>query len=143
MDIFLKKTYNNIYQPFGNDDFDRSAKIPPETLLKATSIKGRNYMFLKKYFALLKFALEHKHESLEHIQTIDQIHTEIKLRTGEYELYVMTNGKPFYKPKSISYEAMDEEEFSGYYSRALDVITKYFCYDLEKNVIERELINFY
>ena len=53
---------------------------------------------------------------------IEDLLTEVKLRTGHYEEHVTQNGKLVYLPKSISFARMDDIEFSKFYNRSIDAV---------------------
>jgi len=66
---------------------------------------------------------------------------EVKLKVGHYQEYITTSGQVVYIPKSISFGAMDEYEFSDFFNRALSVCAKII--NVSNETIEQQILSFY
>ena len=81
--------------------------------------KVRNPQHHRKAFAVLLFALENQ----ETYKTVESLLLAVKLQTGHFDsISIGASGKVFYVPKSISFSAMGQDEFSDFYVRMLDAL---------------------
>jgi len=96
-------------------------------------VKKRNPKFHRKAFALFGLVLENQ----DKYDTIDTLMTEIKLQLGHYEEHVTLGGKLIYKPKSIAFDQMDENDFNEFMQNAINVILKFFCIGMDREILER------
>lgn len=78
----------------------------------------RNVRFHNKLFAMLQIILENQ----EHYKSIDDLLAVCKLRVGHVHVIQTARGIERL-PKSISFAAMDADEFADFYSRAVDWVT--------------------
>lgn len=115
----------------------------------ATVKRHRNPQFHRKFFALLNFAFdawepegkEYKGEPVR--KEFEQFRNDVVILAGYYTTSINLRGEVRLTAKSISFAAMDEDEFSKLYSAVVDVIltrilTKYTKEDLDQ-VVERLL----
>lgn len=94
----------------------------------------RNYNFHKKLFSLLNFVYENQ----SHYKHLDNLLEAYKFNAGYFETIVTHKGKKHYKAKSISFHAMDNEEFERFYSSAIDTSLELIPMDkkeLEENIL--------
>jgi hypothetical protein len=88
-------------------------------------------------FALLKVVFD----AQSTFATIEQLLEALKLATGLFETGKTIDGLPYARPTSISFASMDQNSFSAWYEKAIDVIlTKVLPNtnrkDLETQVLE-------
>ena len=113
-------------------------KTKPSQLVLMTGRRPRNPMHHRKMMALLRIVLENQ----EYYQTIEHLLIAIKMATGHYDIYPMQDGNMVPSPRSISFEAMSQDEFEPFYDKALDficekVIPGMVKEDLQVEVLER------
>jgi hypothetical protein len=100
----------------------------------------RNYEFHKKFFALVNYAYEFWEpaplpDSPEHRwrkkvtpeKNMDRFRKDLTILAGWYDAHYRVNGEVRIEAKSISFAAMDEDEFEKLYSATIDVILKHVC----------------
>jgi hypothetical protein len=116
--MYLMKTRSGSYQPYDTSDHEASQKIPIGSVVKAS--KSRNYLHLKKAFALIKigFDSQDKYESEEVYRKV------LTIRSGFFDEVEGKDGKTYYFPKSLAFDNMSQEEFDKVYSAILDTIAK-------------------
>lgn len=97
----------------------------------------RNYQFHKKMFAMLQvvFMNQNKYENLEDLRT------EMKLKSGWYETHVTTKGKLIYMPKSMDFSTMDAIEFEEIYQKFIDIALLHFVAVTDEQ-LQMEIVRF-
>ena len=103
------------------DDFNSLAE---GSVFKASITQPRNYKFLKKFFALIKFSYDawDKPETQGAAKSFDVYRDELIVLSGHYDTVFSLYGNFKLVAKSISFAKMDEKTFSELYSAAIDVI---------------------
>jgi hypothetical protein len=84
--------------------------------------RSRNINHHRLYFALVTKVFQNQ----ERYETVEQLHSALKLAAGIYEPLKMPNGDVHKIPGSIKFEKMDQLEFSAFYDRVCDLIAKHF-----------------
>jgi len=100
--------------------------------------KPRNYRFLKKYFKLIDFTLYHLPEIFEYSVSLFGVEIAKVPITSKDSLHGLF--KYFMGVETISFAGMTEDEFSEFYSKALDICCRILGAK-EEDVI-RELVSF-
>lgn len=121
--------------PAHDSDAEKLAKVSGDVMLKITVTKPRNYQFHKKAFALFNLAYQNQ----ESFENFDHLREWLTMKAGYFDC-IPTPGGEMFRPKSISYAAMDDLEFGEFYSKVLDVICWWL--DTSKEDIQKELVNF-
>lgn len=105
--------------PFGESDKTRFAKIGQGEILTVDYNKKRNYEFHKKFFVLLEIGFEN-----QDVFDNSEIYREyVLIGSGHCEIFIRHDGLPNYKAKSISYDALpDNNDFETVYNNALTFI---------------------
>jgi len=125
MKFTIVKQFNNTFKVAYDSDYDKMKRIKVGDFLQCEIKKPRNYMFHKKFFALLNMIFQNQ----ERYNNIDHLRNDITIEAGYYTLRHNLEGKEVYEANSISFSKMNEETFGEYYSKCLDVIVKYFNFD--------------
>jgi len=99
------------------------------------SAKPRNYKFLKKYWKLVDFTLFHLPETID-IKSKEVLHQYIKIKTDCVDVFQI-KGEIVRFPSSVSFDKMNEEQFSDYYSRALDVCSGLIDYNINEQIVDQ------
>ena len=133
MKLTLLKNLNNTFSIAYNSDYDKAKKMKAGTLYECDVKKKRNYMFHKKYFALINMVFDNQ----EIYSNIDHLREGITIEAGYYDYVLNFHGEHDKKVQSINFSSMDEFEFNELYSATIDVIIKYFHFkkdDILENI---------
>lgn len=91
----------------------------------------RNYEFHKKFFALLNIAFPYwnpdsiTNQYGEVERSFDQFREDITILSGYFEQTFRVDGSVRVRAKSISFSAMDNEDFSVFYNKAVSAVIKH------------------
>jgi len=125
MKFTIVKQFNNTFKVAYDTDYDKMKRIKVGDLLQCEIKKPRNYQFHKKFFGLLNMVFQNQ----ERYNNIDHLRHDLTIEAGYYTLRHNLKGEQIYEANSISFSKMNEETFSEYYNKCLDVIVKYFNFD--------------
>lgn len=131
MKFTIVKGLDNKFTLAFNSDYEKAKKLKVGDFLECEIKKKRNYMFHKKYFALVNMVFEN--QSL--YTHIDHLRNDLTIEAGFYEEAMNFEDKVIKHAKSINFSNMDEIEFSELYNRTIDVIVKYFNFK-KKDILE-------
>jgi hypothetical protein len=135
MRLYLQNTLSGLVPLYGSD-FDEKRKLKLGEVYEADIKHPRNIGFHKKFFALLNVG----HTNTKLHLPFEVFREVMTMRAGFVEIHDTGKGL-HYRPKSISFAAMDEAQFQDVYSRVLDEIIKDIGCTTEE--IEKQLINFF
>ncbi len=122
------------FRPTDDQGIEDMAKILDGSLVKVTWTRPRNIHFHNKFFAMLGIVLKNQ----EHYQSMDELLGVCKIRIGH--VTVVSTGYGTEKwPKSISFAAMDETEFSKFYDRAVDWVLREVIPGLQRQHLDAEV----
>ena len=153
--FFMVKTETAIASPISEDDSSKFGKMSVGDVFKCEKWKERNYLFLRKFFALMNLTLSNmpddftvsktvekpngdKYEHIEVIDTVDKLRWHVLIQAGFYETKVTLGGKMMYQVQSISFGSIDEVRFSEIYEGCKNTIWKWFLPMDQKQRIEFE-----
>ena len=140
MEAFFVKTGSHHLQPASEADAVLLTKIKTGEVVKLKLTRPRNYLFHKKFFALLNFAFDYWEPS--HFETeqcmedgssilieknFDSFRKDVNVLAGYCDATYRLNGDTRIEAKSISFGSMSEDEFEKLYSACIDVILKHIC----------------
>lgn len=116
--------------PADDEQADLLSKIPAAALVRVTVARVRNGKFLRKYFALLKFAFDmwtelqpkREHRGQLVVTSFDRFRDEVTILAGHYEAVFSVSGELRLQAKSVSFAKMSEEDFEKFYSHVIDVL---------------------
>ena len=139
MKIFAKiKKFTHKIIPLYNSDEENWQKLHDDNEYKIEITTPRNYMFHKKYMALINLVFKNQDKYKE----IDAMRYAIQMAAGYYKEVIMLSGTTLYFPVSISFAEMDQEKFEQLYSDVLDVILQKVLRGITKEDIELEIQSF-
>lgn len=142
---------DGVLVPAFESDKEALKKIKEGTPVEVTLKRDRNYLFHKKFFAMLAAAFYHMPEDyaikvgdqVTKVESVEQLRWHVTMQTGHYEQMVTLGGKMVYTAKSIAFDKMSQDEFEELYKAALDVLLKWFLpKGIDTNEFERQMINF-
>lgn len=131
MKITLIKSLNGSLKPAYDSDYELVKKIPLNEPIIFEWSKPRNYLFHKKFFALINLVYQNQ----EVYNNIEHLRKDLTISAGYYDLRHNFDGVEIVEAKSISFAKMDENEFSEFYSKILDVVVKWLNID-KQNIID-------
>ena len=135
MEIFLQNTKSGLV-PLYDSDLSEKKKLKLGTVYKAKIIETRDYIFLKRFMALIRIGKENS-KNVE--MPFDAYRKYATIKAGYADIYHTPKGL-FVDAKSIAFDKMSESEFREVYSNVLNFIIKDI--EADREIIEKELINF-
>lgn len=110
--------------PMYDRDYDLKKRLHVGTTYVADIKVSRNVQFHRKFWALLNTAWSLLPERTSNgFRSLEGFRAYVTVAAGFYDLYYNPRLKEFVEtPKSISFDRMDEMEFSDLYERVKDVI---------------------
>lgn len=129
-EIFLVKLPNGTLAPDNDEAVEQIAKLKGGQAVRCDVTKQRNYLFLKKWFALVKCAFDIWADRMPRMEyrgqqvqpNFDRFRKDVIVLAGYYDPVFNARGELRVEPKSISFSSMDEVEFERLYSATLDAI---------------------
>lgn len=123
-------------------DYEHKQKLKLGQVYSVEIRQPRNYKFHKKYFALLNLVWDNLPEHLTRsFKRFENFRETIQMQAGWYEMYVNHKGNQIYKPKSISFAKMSEDEFEEMYSAIIDIILRDYITGMDREELEMEIIH--
>jgi hypothetical protein len=142
MKLCLRNTETGLIPLYDSDLYERKKLKIGEDYEVEIKI-SRNYLFLKKYFALIKLAWLNLPEQYDELYPHpDNFRKAVQIMAGFYDTYYLLDGTQIIDSKSIAFDSMDELEFKEVYNKVLDVIIKNILPLNTEQEIEQEIFNF-
>lgn len=139
----LAKTDKGYFIPAEDSDMKKCSRIGAGEVVRCKSVDQRNLQFHRKFFAMINLAWDNMPEKYDnHFPTPEHLRKELIKRAGFYTSYTDLKGNTQYLPESISFESMGQEKFEEVYNRVLDVIIRWLIPDLDRDILEHEIMNF-
>ncbi len=111
---------------FDDEASQAMKKFPVGEMLELEISRPRNGKFHKKFFAMLNIIVQNYHENI----TVNDVLTHVKSELNYWDA-VMVGNSHHKRYKSIAFANMDEDSFSEFYNRAVDVCLKLVPIDKE------------
>lgn len=115
--------------PDDDSTVDQLQKLKAGEVVRVEYKRPRNVQFHRKFMALVNLVFDNQDKYANR----EDLLTELKLQVGHYEEHITLGGKVIYQPKSISFASMDNDEFSTFYSKVVDVVLRFFLTDMEED----------
>lgn len=131
MKISLVKKLDNSFAIAYPSDYEKAKKIKVGEIFEYETKKPRNYLFHKKFFALINLVFDNQ----EAYTNIDDLRYDLTIESGFFTRRTNLQGDEVKKPKSISFAKMDEREFNELYEAFLRSIERCFKFD-KQDVID-------
>lgn len=129
--------------PIDEDSFDEKKKLKIGQVYQAELKVKRNYLFLKKYFALINCAWEYLPESqTKGFKTKEIFRKWCEIQAGHCDILQFKNGDVMRLPKSIAFDSLDEAAFMDVYDSVKDVIFGLIGRYVSEEEFEKNLLNF-
>jgi len=137
VDAFFIKMNGSLY-PASDHDRELLSKIKTGEAVRLTLTRPRNYLYHKKYFALLNFAFDFwSPENQVGEKNFDQFREDIIILAGHYHRYIRMDNSTRIKAKSISFASMSEDQFEKLYSATIDVVIKHICHQFTGELLRQ------
>ncbi|MCD8293539.1 MAG: DUF1367 family protein [Prevotellaceae bacterium] len=146
MEIYCMVTPQGL-TPLYDSDLEAKKKLKTGTIVRCAITKPRNIGFHKKFFALLRLTYDNLPENL-----VDKlgIHTEydmlrrFKLDLGLFDTFLFPdeNGEKVIQYHSISFAAMDDNEFEKFYEGCVHLVLTRYLKGITREEIKEEIENF-
>lgn len=144
MKIYCRVTDLGLIPKYDSDgDEKHRLKVGEDVLVEIK--RPRNYEFHKKFFALIRLTFDNLPERLHHMLNVwseEDMLVCIKLDLG-LATTIYHGGRECIKLGSISFAAMDNDEFERFYNRALDLILRKYLRGTTREQIAEEIQRFY
>ena len=119
--------------------------------VKVKLTKVRNYLFFRKWWALVNFAYDHWEEPEPEFspkmaaliessgilpqKNLDRFRKDIIILAGHYDRHFRVDGSVRVEPKSIAFGNMSEETFDDLYQKTIDVILKHILVNYDEDTL--------
>lgn len=142
MEICLIKQFNNALHPATHADVEKLKKVRAGEGIIVNYRKPRNFKFHNKYFALLNYAFDVWEPSDDTpAKNFDRFREEVTMASGYYRVVPSIKGDTRYIAKSISFAAMDENEFQELYEKSVSFLLKYVLKNYTREDLDNVLAN--
>lgn len=118
VEVYLRKGMGGVLVPADQRSKDRLDKYKNGTVLRTELTKPRNYQFHKKFFAMRDVAFENQ----ERYTDDEEFRKELIIAAGYYVEHHHLDGTVSREAKSMSFGAMDDNEFGELYAKVFWVI---------------------
>lgn len=115
--------------PDDDSTVDQLQKLKSGEVVRVEYKRPRNVQFHRKFMALVNLVFDNQ----DKYHNREDLLTELKLQVGHYQEHITLGGKIVFQPKSISFASMDEDEFSTFYSKVVDVVLRYFLTGMDED----------
>lgn len=144
MEIYCQVTQQGLI-PLYDSDLEQKRRLKTGSTVLCRISKPRNLRFHKKFFALLRLTFdnlpEHLHASLG-IYSEEDMLMSVKIDLG-LTTVVRIAGRDVLREGSISFAAMDETEFDGFYHRTVNLILHKYLRGTDRQALLDEVRKYY
>jgi hypothetical protein len=131
-------------RPLYGSDYDEHKRLKEGDEVVVEIKRARNVKFHKKYFALLRLALDSMPEQIVaqyRLYSVEDLNKLVKYFLGYADL-VSVGELHYLQERSIAFDKMDESEFETFYKRAVQLIRDTFLIGVTDEQIKEELYRF-
>ena len=143
MKIICRVTQQGL-RPLYGSDYDEHQRLKEGDEVVVEVKRARNVKFHKKYWALLRLAIDNMpEEALDnyHIHTAEDLNRIVKYFLGYADL-VQVGELQYLQERSIAFDKMSESDFETFYKRAVQLIVADFLKGVTNAEIEEEIHRF-
>lgn len=134
MDIYCRVTPYGLV-PLYDSDHDLKQRLRVGSTVRCRVSLPRNYEFHKKFFALVRLTYDNLPLPLVerwNIRSVDDMLRRFKRDLGYFTSSVGELGEREIEYRSISFAAMDEEEFERFYNGSVNLVLDKYIRGLER-----------
>lgn len=144
MDIYCRVTDYGLV-PVYDSDLDMKKRLKVGSTVRCRVTLPRNYGFHKKFFALVRLTYDNLPLPLVerwNIHSTDDMLRRFKRDLGYYTSRTNDRGEREIEYRSISFAAMDEEEFGRFYNDCVNLVLYTYIRGLGREDLEEEVERF-
>ena len=144
MDIYCRVTPYGLV-PLYDSDHDLKQRLRIGSTARCRVSQPRNYEFHKKFFALVRLTYDNLPLPLVErwrIRSVDDMLRRFKRDLGYFTSSVNELGEREIEYSSISFAAMDEEEFERFYNGSVNLVLDKYIRGLEREDLLTEVEHF-
>lgn len=143
MKLFVFKSGSKLV-PATSEDKDKIGKLPKAEPFQIKYVEVRNVRHHRKYFAFIKAVYENLPEKFDrNWPDVDSFRRSMQMYAGYYDETISLKGETHLQPKSIAFDKLDETAFSELHSKVKNVLGKHILPEMDMEVFEREIEQFY
>lgn len=135
-DIIMQREGSSLI-PTDKFGIDAVANIAFGCFVRVVITQPRNIKFHRLFFGLVNLVFENQTQ----FATRDGFLDALKVSVGHCDDRSGINGKQFIVPRSISFAAMDNEQFRQFYDQVLTVILEKILPNTNKKELEQQLFD--
>ena len=136
MKFIVKKVFGKLVPVYNSDaEALKASKLKEGEEYEVEIKRKRNYLFHKKYFALLNLC----YDIQEYFNDISDLREYLTCKAGYYEKIPTPDGEMI-KAKSISFAKMDDIEFEDLYQKTIQAVCNFL--DVGKDDLINEIVEF-
>lgn len=129
-ELLMIRQPGGVLQPATDEDAELLRKIKAGTAVRVEVKQIRNVKFLRKWFALAKYAYDIWSETVEPMEykghavmpEFERFRKDLIILCGHFNAVYNVRGEVRLEAKSISFAGMSEETFEALFSKTIDVI---------------------
>lgn len=144
MEIYCRVTPYG-FVPLYDSDYDLKQRLRVGSTVRCKVSLPRNYEFHKKFFALVRLTFENLPlRFVEHwnIRSADDMLRRFKRDLGYCKTYVNSYGEREIEYKSISFAAMDEQQFEVFYNDCVNLVLYKYIPGIGRDDLTEEIEHF-
>jgi hypothetical protein len=117
IELLMQKKLGRLV-PYDGVGIDQIDSLKEGAVVTARLTQARNIKHHRLWFALLQTV----YGAQTLFPTLDELHDAIKIAVGHCEERKTIDGITYWHPKSISFHALDQQGFSQFFDRAVNIV---------------------
>lgn len=134
---FLAHKQFSTLRPVDQAGEDALKKLKNGSLVQIEIKQPRSLQFHRLYWALVSLVWDNIDQT--RYPTVDDLHGAIKIAAGIRTRIELPNGEIGFMPGSIAFHKMTADEFSSFYDRVSDLVSKHFLPNVSTEDLRREV----
>ena len=130
MQVLLAKTLAGHLAPINEEEAEQLKKLKIGHIVEAKIVRKRNSDYHRRFFALIGVGFDAwqevaplvEYKGVRVLPSHARFREDVQVMAGHYDPVFDLNGGLHLRPRSISFAAMDQDEFETLFSRVLDVL---------------------
>ena len=137
MKLTVIKTPHGDLRPATETDKDAVRKWRPGDIVELEARRPRSGDLHRFYFALLRMVYENSQWAQDRWPTFDRWREAVQMQAGHFEETVSINGTVMFRPKSVAYHKMDQDEFLELIAVVKQIIIKHVWPHITADELDR------
>ena len=143
MKLFVFKSGSKLI-PCTSEDKDKIANMPVGEPFQIRYVEIRNVRHHRLYFAFINKVFQNLPEKFDkNWPDVESFRRSMQMYAGYYDETISLKGETHLQPKSIAFDKLDETAFSELHSKVRNVIGKHILPEMDMEVFDREIEQFY